>query len=119
MSTPTDKQIDIGDHPVAYRWLKETAKSDPEGFLRLVGPNRRRLTKLYGSPHWTAEAGKGWSDAWELQRNGLNWMILTGPDDTIYRLRVPSDGEDYLADPRVGVGIVSTLSDLLDHLTST
>jgi hypothetical protein len=113
----SEQQIEVGDHLVAWRWLKEKARIDPEGFLRLVGPNAKRFERLWGAPHWTSDGGKGWTHAWAISRHNLNWMILSGPDSTIYRLRVPSDGEDFLADPRVGIGATAMLSELLDTLT--
>lgn len=116
-ATSGEQQIEVGDHLVAWRWLTEKARIDPEGFVRLVGPNRERFTRLWGPAHWTSDGARGWTHAWAISRNSLNWMILTGPDSTFYRLRVPSDGEDFLADPRVGVGATATLSELLDLLT--
>ena len=113
----SEQQIDIGDHPVAWRWMVEKARTDPEGFVRLVGPNYERMERLWGPAHWKADGARGWTHAWAIGRNSLNWMVLTGPDSTYYRLRVSSDGEDFLADPRVGVGATATLSEFLELLT--
>lgn len=114
-----EQQIEIGDHMLAWRWMKEKARNDPEGFLRLIGPNKKRFTNLWGKAHWTSDGTKGWTHAWEIKQNSLSWMILTGPHSTYYRLRVPTDGEDFLKDPRVGVGVIATLSELLEYLTRT
>lgn len=115
--SPADPQIDIADHPVAARWLKETALRDPEGFLRLVGPNERRLTALYGPPRWRSDGKTGWKVAWALVDQALSWVVLTGPEGTLFRLRVAGSGEEYLADARVGVGITRFLQSLLDSLS--
>lgn len=116
---PSEQQIEVGDHVVAWRWMKEKARNDPDGFLRLAGPNVRRLEKILGKAQWRSSGERGWTHAWAVARHGLNWMILSGPESTIYRLRVPSDGEDYLQDRRVGIGAVAMLSELLDALSST
>lgn len=112
----SDHQIDVADHPTAARWLKETARRNPEGFLRLVGNNQKRLTALYGLPRWKSDGKHGWHAAWSLTDHGLSWVVLTGPDGTIFRLRVPGDGDDHLNDARVGVGITRYLNTLLHEL---
>ena len=111
-----DNQIDIGDHAVAWRWMVETARKDPEGFLRLTGGNIDRFKTLYGHPHWTSD-GKKWACGWGVHLHGLDWIILAGDTQTIYRIRVPVDGETYLADRRVGTGINMALADILKQLT--
>ena len=111
-----DSQIDIGDHAVAWRWMVETARKNPEGFLRLTGGNIHRLKELHGAPHWTGD-GKKWSCGWGVHMHGLDWVILAGDNQTIYRIRVPVDGETYLADRRVGTGITLALADILKQLT--
>jgi hypothetical protein len=111
-----DQQVDIGDHPVAWRWMVETARKDPEGFLRLTGPNMTRFRDLYGEPQWTSDGKRGWKQGWGAHLHGLEWIILAGEKQTIYRIRVPVDGENYLSDQRVGVGITSALGDILRQL---
>lgn len=113
----SDQQVDIGDHPVAWRWMIETARKDPEGFLRLTGPNISRFKEMYGDPQWTNGEKKEWKEGWGVHMHGLEWIILAGEHQTIYRIRVPVDGENYLADHRVGVGITSALGDILLQLT--
>lgn len=114
---PSDAQVDVADHPMAARWLKETALNDPEGYLRLVRPNTRRLTVLYGAPTWKSDGKAGWDVAWTRLEEGLSWVILTGSGGTVFRLRVPSDGNDHLTDPRVGIGITRFLQSLLDRVS--
>lgn len=113
---PSEQQVDIADHKVAWRWMKELARRDPEGFARLTGGNRKRLESLYGPPQWTQDGKHGWTAAWSVHDSGLTWIILTGQDQTIFRLRVPNDVEDYLVEPRVGVGIINYLQTLLRRL---
>lgn len=113
---PNENQIDIGDHTIAWRWMVETARKDPEGYLRLTGGNIGRFRNMYGHPHWTSD-GKKWSCGWGAHMHGLDWIILAGDDQTIYRIRVPVDGENYLADSRVGAGISRGLADILKQLT--
>lgn len=117
MSTPktTDQHINIADHKTAWHWMTKTARSDVEGFVRLTGPNADRLTILLGDPHWKPE-GKEWTHGWMVPMFGLNFVVTTGKDSTIYYIRVPTDGEDYLTQPRVGVGIVEFLGFMLKQL---
>lgn len=117
MSTSIDQQIDIGDHPIAWRWMVETARKDPEGYLRLVGSNLQRFKELYGNPQWNADGSKGWIQGWAVHLHGLDWIVLGNEQQTIYRIRVPADGDNYLSDPKVGVGITAALGDLLRQLT--
>ena len=111
-------QIDVIDHPNVNLWMKEVARKDTEGFLRLVGPNMKRLQKILGPPQWRNNGEKGWTHAWSVYDNSLHWLILTGPQGTQFRLRLPVPGETYLADPRVGVGIIQYLQNLLKTLAN-
>lgn len=116
MKTVADKHLDIADHKTAWHWLDKTARADPEGFVRLTGDNTKRLKVLFGDSQWKATEGKDWTDGWLIAKFGLNFFITTGKHSTKYYIRVPTDGEDYLADPRVGVGIVEFLTEMLRQL---
>ena len=119
--TKTDKieyQIDVADHPSVSLWMKEAAKKDPEGFLRLVGPNEKQLVRIFGPADWRNDGEKGWTHAWSVYDNSLHWLVLTGPQGTLFRLRLPVPGDSYLSDSRVGVGIVQYLQNLLKILAN-
>ena len=111
-------QIDVVDHPSVSIWMKDTARKDPEGFLRLVGPNMKQLQKVLGPTDWKNDGEKGWTHGWSVYDNSLHWLILTGPQGTMFRLRLPVPGESYLSDPRVGVGIIQYLQYLLKTLAN-
>jgi len=110
------QQVDAADHPHAARWLRETARRDPIGYLRLTGPNRRRLEAIYGRPTLKADGKNGWAAGWTLTEFNLSWIILTGEDGTLFRLRLPGGSDDHLSDPRVGVGITRFLQSLYEAL---
>lgn len=120
-STPTsqndktrqDPQIDVADHPNVMLWMKDVAKKDPEGFLRLIGDNSQDFKKLWGKPTWTNDGSKGWTKGWQVYENNLHWIVLTGPSGSIFRLKVSTRPEDYLNDPKVGVGVIQYLNHLL------
>ena len=111
----SEQHINIADHKTAWHWMTKTARSDTEGFVRLTGPNVDRLLALFGEPQWTSKE-KDWTHGWLLAMFGLNFVVTSGPTSTIYYIRVPTDGEDYLAHPRVGVGIVEFLVFMLKQL---
>ncbi len=118
---PTSKpeyQIDVIDHPSVGMWMKDIAKKDVQGFIKLVGPNEKEFTKLYGKANWTNDGSKGWTHGWTIYENSMHWLILTGPKGTYFRLRVPTPGESYLNDPRVGVGIIQYLNTLLKKISN-
>lgn len=120
--TPTeqaDVQIEVADHPLAWRWLRDRAAHDAEGFARFAGDNRRRLERIYGKPTWTNDGSKGWTSAWAVQKNSLNWVIYTGPGSTMFRVRSPGDPQTFLDDSRVGPGLVNALKEFYDILTGT
>lgn len=93
-----------------------TAREDPEGFIRLTGPNLKRLETLYGAAHWKGDEDQDWSQAWATTHAGLNFIITASPSSTMFYVRAPTDGEDYLSDARVAVGIVEFLKTLLQQL---
>lgn len=113
----SEYQIDVADHHTAGVWLRETAKRDPDGFMRLIGPNTREFTRMFGKPDWNNDGSKGWTHGWSLYENSMNWLILTGERGTYFRLRVPVPAETWLADPKVGAGIVQFLTQLLNRLS--
>lgn len=115
--THADQQVDVADHPVAWRWLLDCARSDPDGFVRLTGGNVKRLTVLLGKADWKNPSRKAWSHAWRVQRHGLTWVIYSGRNSTVFKVVVPDDPQGYLSDPRVGMGMSNTLSDILSALT--
>ncbi len=113
-----EHQIDVIDHPAVAAWMKDIAKKDPEGFVRLIGPNQRTFSILFGKPSWRGDESKGWTHGWAIYENSLHWMVLTGPAGTFYRIRLPIAGENYLSDPRSGVGIVQYLQSLISRISS-
>jgi len=115
MNAPADTQLDIADHPAIWRWLKEKARRDPEAFLYLTRGNVRSFTAFYGRAHWRIKGDPTWTHGWSFSEEGLNWIVLSGPTSTGYRLR-PS-GDDFLTDTRVGLGGVAFLDRLLTRLT--
>jgi hypothetical protein len=116
-SWKSEYQIDVADHPAAGLWLRETAKRDPDGFMRLIGPNEQALARIFGKPEWSNDGSKGWTHGWSLYENNMNWLILTGDRGTYFRLRVPVPGDAWLADAKVGAGIVQYLGQLLRRLS--
>ena len=112
----SDQHMDVADHRQAWAWMTMTAREDPEGFVRLTGPNIKRLEDLYGPAHWKADGKQGWTSAWAVSDCGLTFVITAGPMSTMFYVRSPTDGEDYLSDPRVAVGIVEFLKSLLTQL---
>lgn len=112
----SDQHVDIADHKRVWHWMTATAREDTEGFIRLTGPNVERLKTLYGPPHWTSDGSQGWTQAWAVAISGLNFIVTSGPHGTMFYVRVPTDGEDYLADPRVAVGVIEFLRSLLKQL---
>jgi hypothetical protein len=111
-----DTQLDVADHPLIWRWLKETSRSDPEGFLRLSRGNVQALTRLLGKAGWRIADHPDWTHGWTVVEEGLTWAVLSGPHSTCYRLRVPGEAEAYRQDPRVAVGGVAFLQRLLTRL---
>lgn len=112
----SDQHLDVADHRQAWHWMTMTAREDPEGFVRLTGPNLKRLEALYGSPHWEGDGKRGWTSAWAAAHAGLSFVITASPTSTMFYVRAPTDGEDYLSDPRVAVGIVEFLKALMHQL---
>ena len=110
-------QIDVADHPNVMLWLKDLARKDPEGFLRLVGDNTVFFERLFGKPTWRNNGEKGWTHGWALYESNMHWLVLTGPQGTIFRLRLATTGDDYLKDPRVGTGVARYLTTLLQQLS--
>lgn len=117
-NTQREHQIDVIDHPHVAMWMKDTAKKDPEGFLRLVGNNVKDLQKIYGTADWTNDGKKGWTHGWSIYENGMQWVVLTGMNGTLFRIRLPVAGESYLSDTKIGVGIIQYLSTLLKLLAN-
>ena len=112
----SDQHVDVADLRFAWHWMTMIARNDPEGFLQLTGPNLARLRRLYGQPTLKSDGRQGWTVGWSVATAGLLFVVTTGPDSTMFFVRVPTDGEDYLADPRVGVGAVNFLKTLLQQL---
>lgn len=111
--TKSEYQVEVADHPNVMIWMKQVAKKDPEGFLRLVGDNTQIFRKMWGKENFKDEGGKGWTSGWSIYENSLHWLVLTGEQGTLFRLRISMDGESYLKDPRVGVGVIQYLTWLM------
>lgn len=121
MSKPkfADQHVDVADHSLAWHWMNRTAKEDAEGYIRLTGGNLRRLRALLGEPDWKYDGkdpNPSWLEAWAVADFGLNFIVTTSDHSTIYYIRVPTDGDEYLADARVGVGANEFLKDMLKKL---
>lgn len=117
MKRTLENQVDLADLPAVWRWLKELAKRDPVGFLYLTRGNIRPFALLWGKAHWQPKDHPDWTHGWSFSDEGLNWIILSGPRGTSYRLR-PS-GDDFITDPKVTRGAVAFLERLLTQLTPT
>lgn len=109
----TEYQVDVADHPNVMLWFKDIARKDPEGFLRLIGDNTKTFKKLWGKETWTNDGKKGWTHGWALYQSNMHWLVLTGPWGTIFRLRISTQGDEYLSDVKVGTGVVRYLNTLL------
>lgn len=121
MSTSSPKQeqqFDVIDHPAVALWMKDVMRKDPEGFLKLMGNNVDFFTRYFGKPTWRDPGEKGWTHGWSAYENSLQWLILTGKCGTIFRVRLPTSSEAYLADPKVGVGLVGFLSSLYKNINN-
>lgn len=112
----TEHHVEVADHPQVMLWMKDMAKRDPQGFLRLAQDNTKIFRQWWGKETWTNDGSKGWTSGWALYENNLNWLVLTGVHGTIFRLRVSTRAEEYLSDPRVGVGVTQYLAQLMKAL---
>lgn len=117
MDKKNEFQMDVIDHPLVFNWMQETIKRDPESFVLLVGPNSKEFFKLFGQPTWKDNGEKGWKYGWKVSENNLNWIILTGDHGTIFRIQTQVHSQVYLQDPKIGVGLISFLSDLLQKIS--
>lgn len=111
--------IDIADHKQVWVWMTILQEKDAEGFIRLTGGNLNRLQSIYGEAKWEVDDEEEWTHAWEVASNGLNFVITTGITSTIYYVRTPTTGEEYLLDPKVAIGIKDFMEHLLEKLKVT
>lgn len=112
-----DQPVDVSDHPMVWRWFRETARHDPEGFACLARGNVPALLALWGAPQAKRRAkGREWTHAWQVAEEGLNWLVMSGPVETRYVLRCTGDRDAMINDPRVAAGAVAFLQRLLTHL---
>jgi hypothetical protein len=110
--------FDAADHPQVGLWLMERARIDPNGFIRLVGPNVNDLTRIYGKATWKDDGGKGWTHAWPVQAHGLAIVVQSGDQGTMFRVRTATPADGYTKDAGVGVGLVRFLERLAGQLAS-
>ncbi len=108
-SRKDDQIIDCSDHPVVGLWMQKLMGRDLETYYLLVRNNSELFKRFLGKPWWEGECDDGWSFGWQISSSGFNWIILTGEQGTIYRIKVPLDGYEYLTDPRVGASMVNFL----------
>lgn len=108
-SRKEDQIIDCSDHPVVGLWIQKLMERDLESYSLLVRNNTELFKRFLGEPWWKGEQGDEWEFGWQLSSSGFNWIILTGNQGTIYRIRVPLGGYEYLTDPRVGAAMVNFL----------
>lgn len=111
--------MDIADHKQVWIWLTMLQEKDPEGFVRLTGENLNRLQSIFGKAKWNVDDEPEWTHAWEITSNGLNFVITTGKKSTIYYVRTPTMGEEYISDPRIAVGIKEFMGHILEKLKET
>lgn len=104
--------LDVIDNPIVQGWMQNIIRFNPTGFARLVGDNTTRLQKIYGSP---SGIDKGVS-YWVVTRNGLNFIVLTGSQGTVVRIKMPNK-KVFFEDYKVANGINNFLEDLMDMLT--
>lgn len=109
------QELDIIEHPVVARWLVETAKHDPEGFVCLTRGNQDAFLRQWGPPaaRFKPTADAPWTAAWAVTENGLAWWVMTSPTSACYRLRFSGSKEGQLNDPRVSTGAVAFLKQQL------
>jgi len=105
-SMMNDPHVDVADHPVVWRWLKETARKEPAAFVRLTQDNSEAFTILFGPAKYESKGEKGWKKGWVFVQFGLSWLITTGQQGTIYRIKTVGDGDEYLKDPKVSTGSI-------------
>lgn len=110
--------FDAADHPQVGLWLMERARTDPNGFMRLVGPNVRDLTKIYGQAQWREDGQHGWTHAWSVRAHGLAIVVQSGDQGTMFRVRTATPAEGYTQDAGVGVGLVRFLERLAGQLAT-
>lgn len=114
--------FDVADHPLIWRWMLETAKRDPKSFECLTQDNTYFFKNLLGKPQWHQPLKKGskeWSHRWVCIGQGLTWLIQTGPNGTVFRIRSMSSLEHFKQEPMIGVGAIAYLKELLSLMTGT
>lgn len=104
--------IDVIDNPIVQGWMQNTYRFNPTGLARLVGDNSNRLGLIFGKANGE-ERGMNY---WFVQRNGLNFIILTGKGGTIFRLRI-MNRKVFFEDYKIANGVNNFLEDLLGTLT--
>lgn len=113
MST-SDNQIDLADLPGVWRWLKDLARRDPEGFLFLSRGNVRAFEQHWGPAQWQPQPPSDWTAGWSFSEDGLSWIVLSGPRSTSYRIRL--SGDDLRNDPKVTRAAIAFLERLMARL---
>ena len=117
METPnSERVIDVADHPMAWRWMKELAKRDPYSFARLVENNTQRFQTYFGPPTWVTPDGHSKMYGWAKRVNGLQWIIVSGDQGTQFRVQTPALREEFIHDKRIGLGLTQALQEWLDML---
>lgn len=113
--------FDIADHPVTWRWMLETAKRDPKGFGCLIQDNTYFFKNLLGKAQWSQSSKTNieWTHRWICIGQGLTWLIQTGPNGTVYRLKSNSSLEYFKQEYMIGMGAIAYLKELLSLITGT
>lgn len=112
-----DPHIDIADHPIVWRWIKEMARKDPTSFSMLTRDNTDSFDIIFGPAKYRSNGEKGWCRGWSFVQYGMAWLVTTGPQGTVYRIKTVGDGEEYLKDPKVSTGAIQFFQSLQQQLT--
>lgn len=113
-SMDTSGYMDFSDIPATWRWMKETARTDPEGFLWLSLGQAEAFGRLHGPARWVFDkkTGHEWTHGWIVFDGGRTFLILTGAHSSRYL--VQGDAPD---DMEVAQACIGFLGELLRRLT--
>lgn len=117
--------FDVIEHPLIWQWIQETAKRDPDSFGVLVDNNYRQFRLIFGKPQWQStvkvpeKSGKrrGRVYRWYCLGEGMQWLVETGTEGTILRIKSDDTLAKFKQNPLIGLGGVAYLKRLLNIIT--